>query len=184
LEQLDSVEEFIEKAASFNSKKHPDTEFTVTSVCTKENFDVLKGLFRRLETERVSSKFQWLKSDGNFSDYPAEIEQFISDKLIENIIQLKEANLYGTLCHSGELFFRIDVDGNVRRCYNAQPLYYLGNILKGTFKPLKEAKPCMAPKCTCTVPANRGMILFGQTAGKYALAKSYCESWIRKLREH
>ena len=182
LGQISSYEKFIEKAIAFNSMKHPTTEFLVTSVCTEENFDLLKDIANRIEIEGIRFEFQWLKSEGKYVEYPHHIEQYISNKLIGNLKKTKDAKLFGTLCHSGELFFRIDLDGSVRRCFNAQPLYYLGNITKGTFRRLKEAKPCMAKRCGCTTPANRGMILFGQKAGKYAIAKTYCESWLRKLR--
>ena len=182
LEQISSYKKFIEKAIAFNSMKHPTTDFLVTSVCTEKNFDLLKNVANTLENEGIRFEYQWLKSEGKYVEYPQQIEQFISNKLIVNLKNTKDAKLFGTLCHSGELFFRIDLDGSVRRCYNAQPLYDLGNINKGTFRRLKEAKPCMAKRCDCTTPANRGMILFGQKAGKYAIAKTYCESWLRRLR--
>jgi hypothetical protein len=91
-------------------------------------------------------------------------------------------NLYGTTCHTGELFFRITVSGDVIRRYNPQPLSYLGNITEGTFKPLGKPKPCLSAQCTSTVPANRGMIMFGQQASKPEIAAAQFEGWMRNFR--
>jgi len=179
LDQVPDVGQFIDKASAFKAKKHPDTIFCVTFVCVEENFDALKEVADRFERQGIPFYFTWQRSKGRFLDYTSTVEQSISDKLMPNINKIKNHSLFGTICHSGQLFFRIDVNGTVRRCYNTQPLFYLGNINKGSFRPLKQAQPCLARKCSCTVPANKGMILFGKKAGKMEMANAFYESLIR-----
>jgi len=53
----------------------------------------------------------------------------------------------GRLCDAGRRFFKIDVDGNVRRC--ASTPGSLGNLYKGTIRISKEATPCQANRALC-----------------------------------
>lgn len=183
LTEVKDVDEFIAKAAEFNRIKHPATVFLVTSVCLEEKFGELQGIAEKLEAAGVRFAFQALKVDGKFVKYSnAEIEQGIVDKFVENTDKIRGADLYGTLCHTGELFFRVNVDGQVVRCYNSQPLYNLGNVTDGTFRRFTEAKPCLAARCTCTVPANRGMILYGQKASPMQMALAQGEGLVRRVQ--
>jgi hypothetical protein len=76
----------------------------------------------------------------------------------------------GTLCHTGSQFVRITLDGDALRCYNLQPRFAMGNVVDGSFQWLEEPKPCLAKECTCTVPANRHMIEFGNRVGAARVA--------------
>lgn len=53
----------------------------------------------------------------------------------------------GHLCDAGRKFFKIDVDGNVRRCASASGS--LGNLYRRTIKISKEATPCQVNRALC-----------------------------------
>jgi len=167
--QLRSVDEFIDKAVEFNLKKSASTYFKVTSVVIEDDFENLKAIEQRLTERGVMFQYQVLKIGKKYFKYKAEIEEYINDKLLLNIETIREKNFFGTLCHTGELFFVVRINGDVVRCYNDQSGYYLGNIGKGTFKRFEEARPCMAKRCTCTAPANRNMICYGEKASEVIL---------------
>ncbi len=173
LGQLKSVDEFVDKAVVFNSKKSASTSFIVTSVMMEEDFQNLKAIEQRLTKRGVTFRYQVLKTRGKYFKYKAEVEKYINEKLCLNIETIRDKNFFGTLCHTGELFFRIGINGDVFRCFNDQSCYYLGNISKGTFKRFAKARPCMAKRCTCTSPANRNMICYGEKANKGDIFKTY-----------
>lgn len=179
LSQVRDIDTFISKAAAFNNIKNPPTYFCTTTVMVEEEFDQLQCLARKLENEGVIFKFQPLKSQGKYLPYSSKVEDFLNGKMIKNTEIIRNKNLFGTLCHTGCLFFKIDVNGTVTRCYNMQPFYYLGNITNGTFRRFKQAKPCMARRCSCTVPANRNMIRFGSKAGAFNTALSCVQGGLR-----
>jgi organic radical activating enzyme len=181
MSQLKSVDEFIDKAVAFNSKKSASTSFTVTSVLVEEDFENLRAIEQRLAERGVTFEYQVLKKGGKYFKYKAEIEEQVKEKLSLNIETIRDKNFFGTFCHTGELFFRIGINGNVFRCYNDQSCYYLGNIGKGTFKRFAKARPCMAKRCTCTVPANRNMICYGEKASKRDIVKTYVYCLPRNL---
>jgi hypothetical protein len=52
----------------------------------------------------------------------------------------------------------------------------MGNIADGTFSFLDTAKPCLASKCICTVPANRNMIEFDSNSGMKNILEEYKDS--------
>ncbi|MFC1885079.1 radical SAM protein [Thermodesulfobacteriota bacterium] len=172
LGQIKKIEDFIEKAHVFNATKNRETQFTITSVVTEDNFRETKEIETQFIEKGVPFKYQVMKAGGKFVDYPEAIETYISDRLIEKTEELRGKNLFGTMCRTGQLFFKINVDGEAVRCYSNQPYFHLGN-LKSNFSRFEKPKPCLAGRCTCTVPANRNMIEFGnkapflKTAGEY-----------------
>ena len=171
--QLKSVDEFIDKAVAFNSNKNASTSFTVTSVLVEEDFKNLRAIEQRLTERGVTFEYQVLKKGGKYFKYKAEIEEQVKEKLCSSTEMIRDKNFFGTLCHTGELFFIIGINGDVLRCYNDQICYYLGNISRGTFKRFTKAMPCMAKRCTCTTPANRNMICYEQKADKGNIVKTY-----------
>ena len=166
------IDEFIDKAIAFNSEKKPGTDFTVNSVIMKDNFEQLREIEERFASRNVDFKYQIMKIGGEYQKYSENIESYISEKLIINTEKLRGKRLFGTYCHAGELFFRIEVNGDAVRCYSQQPRFYLGNV-KRTFRRYKEVGPCLARSCTCTVPVNRNMICFGEKATISAISKAY-----------
>jgi len=172
LAQIDSIDEFIEKATAFQSIKNHITDFTVHSVVMEENFEELREIEERLSGAEVDFRYQIMKIRGEYVRYNEEIENYVSDKLIDNTEKLRGRRLFGTLCHTGELFFKINVTGEIVRCYSPQPSFLLGNIQQ-SFTRFKGPKPCLARRCTCTVPANRDMIRYGEKAAAFATAKAY-----------
>lgn len=182
LSQVKDLRDFIAKAVAFNARKYPGTNFSVTSVATEESFEQLKEVEAQLRQQNVAFSFLPLKDNTGYVHYQnPEFEQYISNRAIPNIEKIRNRNLFGTFCHTGELFFVIGVNGGVGRCYNAQFLSFLGNISDGTFRRFQKALPCMSPICTCTVPANRNMICFGQKASKYEMIQAYTEGYRRKI---
>lgn len=183
LEQVRSLDEFVEKAIAFNAAKHPATDFVVTSVALEETFETLKGVSERLEAAGVRFAFQALKIDGQYVAYSnPEIEPYLRGRLIDNTDMIRGLSLYGTKCHTGQLFFRVSVTGQATRCYNPQPLYDLGNVTDGAFKLFDRPWPCLSPVCTCTVPANRGMILYGQKASQAEIAAAHIKGRLREAK--
>ncbi len=180
LDQIDHIDDFVEKAVSFVSMKAAETDFTVTSVVKEDNFEQLKRVEERLTNNGVHTEFQIMKIKGQYVCYNEEIEGYISGKLIRNTETLRGGRLFGTFCHTGRLFFKINVNGEAVRCYSQQPYFYLGNV-KNDFKRYESIKPCLAKQCTCTVPVNRHMICFGEKASAPVMAKTYVMGLVRDL---
>jgi len=174
------IDEFVEKAIAFDSIKDPKTNFAVNSVVMEDNFEQLRAIEERLANRNVDFKYQIMKIRGKYTKYSENIENYISEKLISNTGKLRGKRLFGTYCHAGELFFRIEVNGDAVRCYSRQPHFYLGNV-NGTFRRYTEASPCLARRCTCTVPANRNMIRFGEKATASAITKMYLTGLLKNL---
>lgn len=53
----------------------------------------------------------------------------------------------GRLCDAGRRLFKVDVDGNVRRC--ASTPGSIGNLYKGTLKINEKSMPCQAKRALC-----------------------------------
>ncbi len=164
LNQVQSLTDFVGKCVAFNRLKSPGTHFAVTSVVTEDNFEQLKEIERDLDREGVLFAYQVMRVGGRFVKYPPEIEEHIGASLATNTSSLRDHRLFGTLCRTGELFFKIEVNGDAYRCLMPQALYSMGNITRGTFKRFARPLPCTSLICTCTTPANRNMILYGQKA--------------------
>jgi len=123
-----------------------------------------------LIANQINMSFQRLKTENDgFHKYSEEIENYLKEQFPER----KAANIefsksFGTLCKTGCKFIRIDVDGNVYRCYNYQEkLFALGNI-NDEYKLLKRSMPCLTNKCTCLLPVNQGFIEFKKKNNKFA----------------
>lgn len=123
-----------------------------------------------------------MKDKKGYAQYSNNIETYIADKLISNTKILRNQNFMGTLCHTGELFFKIDVNGNVTRCYNMQPFFLMGNITKGNFKRFMNTKPCLSHRCTCTVPANRHMIRYGNKTNNFFVLKETFSGLVHNIK--
>ena len=173
LSQIKDMDAFIEKAGKFNAAKNPKTDFFINSVIRKETFEQLVEIEKKLKSIGIKVFFQIYRDKSGFTKYDEKIEEYIADKLIRNTNTIRGQDFFGTICYTGKWFFVISVNGDVTRCYNYQPLCYLGNIAKGTFKRFHKAEPCLSHQCTCTVPANRNMILYGQRASNIDKIKRY-----------
>jgi hypothetical protein len=167
------LEQFVNKAEWFNNAMAPHGYFKVTAVVTEANFEVLKGVEERLADKGVPFKYQVMQEDDVYVRYPDSMEKYLRGRLDDNIAQTRGKNFFGRICHTGRLFFTVDVHGECTRCYNVQPRILLGNVLRGTFSLFRESKPCLASKCTCTVPANRNMIEYRTRAGRARVYTEY-----------
>ena len=176
------LEKFVDKAVWFKGIQHPDTEFTVCAVVTEENFDTLINLRDRLKKNDVAWVFQVLKVNEKFVTYPGHIEQAIKDDLTGGTDSIRNWKSYGTVCHTGHLFFVIKPDGRIFRCFSRKPWYnYMGNVRQPNFRLYDGPRPCLAEECTCMVPANRNMIRFGETTGRLAVLKHQAECLLTRL---
>ena len=167
MDQLESHDEFIEKAILFNEKKHPAARLGILAVMKEESFTRLRDIEKQFTQLGIDFQYQVLIEDGiRFHRYPQDIDGYLKDKSSRNTEIIRSSNYFGTLCNAGKDFFVIDVNGDVTRCFSfLQPLFYLGNITKGGFRQLSKPMPCLAARCTCTGPANRNMICYGKKAG-------------------
>jgi len=160
--EVANIESFLIKARHMMANKPPTADFTVTTVGVAEHFPVFSRVAEVCAEAGIPFEVAPLKEDGHFVDVgDAAFEQFMREHPLKNVERIRNMKLFGTVCHAGELFARINAEGDVMRCYNAQPRFYLGNVAEGTFRWLDGPKPCLAAECTCTVPANRNMIEFG-----------------------
>lgn len=160
LSQVKSIDDFIEKAAEFNRLKPRKTDFSVTSVISDENFEILQEIKLKLKKHNIKMNLQRCRTESEYVKYDNEIEKYL-DKNPENSAKitdnLDDANPYGITCAAGYKSYRILKNGDVHRCATEQPdLFLLGNITDKTFKPFNKPMPCLAEKCTCcnTVIAN------------------------------
>jgi MoaA/NifB/PqqE/SkfB family radical SAM enzyme len=171
--QVKDVSRFIEKAVRFKETKRKGTRFIVTAVLLEDDFERLKKIEEKFKESGVNFKFQIRKEKGRYHTYTEEIEAYLSGRLSKNIEKIRGKDFFGTLCHTGRLFFVIQADGNAVRCYNPHPVYYrMGNVADGSFRRLVKTMPCLSRKCSCTVPANRGMIWHGHRAGVLTMVKA------------
>lgn len=170
------VDVFIEKSIWFNSMKNPHTQFAVTNVMTKENFDKLKQIRNKLEKYGIELLFQILRYKSKYVTYPQEIEEYIKDKLTKNQELLRSKSFFGKECYTGNLFFVIDLNGNAYRCYDMMKEGYLGNIVKGTFERYSEPTPCLALKCGCALAVDNNLVLFKERRNIIRIAKYLAKS--------
>jgi MoaA/NifB/PqqE/SkfB family radical SAM enzyme len=172
LEQVRDVEEFFTKAAWFQSAKPAKARFVVTTVGIESDLPKLRPLADRLMDAGIQFEVAPRKEGMEYATYKdPEFVAFMERHALTNVEQIKGRRILGTICHTGSLFARITIDGDVLRCYNYQPRFALGNVVRGDFQWLEGPKPCLARECTCTVPANRNMIEYGNRAPLPELAQ-------------
>jgi MoaA/NifB/PqqE/SkfB family radical SAM enzyme len=167
LEQVRDVGTFVEKARWFQTAKPAGSRFIVTTVGIEPELDRLKALADEFAEAGIAFEVAPRKDGSRYVDYsdPAFVE-FMGRHPLAHVEDIRGARMLGTMCHTGSLFARITLDGDAVRCYNYQPRFALGNVTDGSFRWLDGPKPCLARECTCTVPANRNMIEYGnQTSG-------------------
>lgn len=181
IDEVGSVDDFIERVVAFDARRNRATAFSVVTVLVQEHFEQLKEIERRLSEKGITLSYQPLRVGGKYIRYSDEFEEFLREKSVRKTEAIRHKKLFGTLCHTGELFFKIEVNGDVVRCYNVQPSYFLGNVTKGTFKRFDGPRPCLARRCTCMLPAGRNMIRFGQRASKPALIRAGLQGWTGSL---
>jgi MoaA/NifB/PqqE/SkfB family radical SAM enzyme len=172
-DQIKDKNKFLEKLIRFNLNKNKNTQFSINSVLTEQNFHRLKKIERQLKENNLDFSYQILKQKKKFLNYSNEIENYVSGKTMKNADAIRNFKSFGTFCYTGNIFFKIKLNGNVNRCYSRQKFFYLGNIFDGSFKPFHTLRPCLSKKCTCVVPANRNLICFGEKAGFFQMLHHY-----------
>ncbi len=161
--QIKDIDEFIDKSITFYKAKNNDTKFIISSVLTEQDFEKIKYLDKKLSDNGLILDLQHERTeDGFFIKYSEELDDYISNhKKVDCANFSEKINPYGIECFTGINFFAIDALGNCKRCYGDNNyLSRLGNITDGTFNPYNMPIPCLSQKCTCTLPAQCGMINF------------------------
>lgn len=172
LEQVRDVQAFVEKARWFQSAKPADARFIVTTVGIESELSRLKKLADEFSVAGISFEVAPRKEGSRYTEYTdPEFLEFMNRHALAHVQEIRGARMVGTMCHTGSLFVRITLDGDVLRCYNYQPRFALGNIVRGDFRWLDGPKPCLARQCTCTVPANRNMIEYGNRVGPLSVSR-------------
>jgi len=171
LEQVRDVQEFVDKACWFQAAKPEAAKFIVTTVGIETELPRLQALADGLADAGISFEVAPRKDGSGFIAYtdPAFVA-FMDRHALAHVEDIRGMRMLGTMCHAGSLFARITLDGDGLRCYNIQPRFALGNAVRGDFKWLDGPKPCLARHCTCTVPANRNMIEYGNRVGPLRMA--------------
>jgi hypothetical protein len=179
--QVRDLDGFIEKARWFQSSKPVSSRFIVTTVGVESDLLRLQVLARQFDTLAIPFEVAPMKDGAQFVTYhdPAFV-RFMESRPLRHVDEIKGARMLGTVCHTGAQFVRITLDGDALRCYNLQPRFAMGNVVDGSIQWLKEAKPCLAKECTCTVPANRHMIEYGNRVDAASLAADA----VRAIVEH
>jgi hypothetical protein len=171
LEQVRDLPDFVEKAKWFQKAKPATSRFVVTTVGVESALEPLRSLAGTFDAAAIPFEVAPLKDGASFVAYrDPEFVRFMASRPLGRVEEIRGSRLVGTLCHTGSQFVRITLDGDALRCYNLQPRFAMGNVVDGSFQWLEEPKPCLAKECTCTVPANRHMIEFGNRVGAARVA--------------
>jgi MoaA/NifB/PqqE/SkfB family radical SAM enzyme len=165
LEQVRDVQAFVDKARWFQSAKPTAARFVVTTVGIESDLPRLQHLVHQFADAGIAFEVAPRKDGSRYAQYTdPEFVEFMNSHPLSHVEEIRGRRMLGTMCHTGSLFVRITLDGDVLRCYNIQPRFALGNVLRGDFRWMDGPKPCLARRCTCTVPANRHMIEYGNRA--------------------
>ncbi len=87
-----------------------------------------------------SEKKKWMIFD--------EKEEFIKNNFEFKTNKAKR-NTKNKFCRMGQMYARIEPDGEVYRCCAAGDKMYLGNLLQGTFALLDQPTQCTHDDCPC-----------------------------------
>lgn len=93
----------------------------------------------------------------NYSEKEREkIASFKDDYKFTTSYLSDDTHFEGRLCNAGKNFFKVEVDGNVRRCASCPG--DMGNLYEGTFKLNELATPCSARKALCISQCNSNLV--------------------------
>lgn len=157
--QVKDVDEFLEKASEFNKYKHPSSKFTVGSVLTDDNVEILKEVSQKLQQNDIKFVLQHMRIKNEFVKYSDAAEEFAKTNHPQKNSSFKT---FGKICSAGCRFLFVYEDGSAYRCYSSRLIkkHILGNIKDKNFKLYSCPIPCLLPKCTCPKPYEYGMIDF------------------------
>ena len=182
IEQVKDIDDFIDKAIWYNQQKPNSSSFSASSVVLEENYRQLRDIEQRLTKGNVGFGYQLCHNNGVYIDYPEEIKNYVTKR--QNTLasrNLAGMKIHGTQCHTGQYFFVVDTNGQVRRCFMSQLGGKLGNVLN-KINLFNSPKPCLSQMCTCDVALNRNLILFDQKVKGAALCYTKCQAAIREIK--
>lgn len=177
--------------------------FSISSVLTEENFDLLKAIDQKLvETIQQHLDFQNYIDSNEELFYSERIEKYLNsirnkDMAYDKKYTLKGKTLFGTECSTGQNYVVINPNGDIKRCspiamvpedkkengidISQYGLTKLGNIKSGKIPFYKRAMPCLSDKCICPTFYQEGLIKVGK---KNTLDIIYCKIryiWLYKF---
>lgn len=172
------VEAFLDKARAYRELRaglNPHSSFVVNAVLVPERIKALFAVRDAVEDDGFRFFPQWMKTgDGLYPYTPRDlalIRELTGDA--RDPAEINRAPSYkGTWCEAGAWYFVVDQTGDAWSCRTARRYAdsqdddpaFLGNLAEGTFKRLHRGAPCPFDICPCTVPANRGVVRYGERA--------------------
>ncbi len=153
-----ALDPFLEKLSALAQLRSSHVHATV--VATQSRLPELPALRSRFQNLGLELRIQPEKQDREVIDYsPAEIAQLHSLGG-HNGTGLISPDFSGRMCWAGARYLIVDHKGNAWRCYPARKSRseYLGNLLEGSLLLSAEPRLCRYSACTCSVPAQRGMV--------------------------
>ena len=131
-----------------------------TVVATPALLPQIPAWVERFAARGLRLKVQPEKHDRDVIPYTPQERESLLALGGHNGVQLVEPSFLGQPCWAGARYFIVDHRGEAWRCYPArrQRTERLGNLLDGTLRLDRVAKPCAYEYCSCTVPPQRGMV--------------------------
>lgn len=164
LECIKSINSFIEKVVELNAYKNINTSLRPLSVLTEQNIDILIKIKQALLDSGIALNFQVHKTiENNIFKYSEEsLIKMKENKIIINPHGILTKKTFGTICHTGYQGFVINNKGDVKRCYQNQSLFNLGNIIDEKYCLYSRPLPCLADTCNCLLFPHNNMIRHGE----------------------
>jgi len=141
--------------------------------------EALRQIARSCKDSGIPFEISPYKIRARYVDYDeGPFWDFVSSHMLSGAANVRGTRTFGTICHAGEMFGRITVEGDIVRCYNLQPSFYLGHVLDPSFAWFDGPRPCLATRCSCTVPVERNMPEWGNRMAPAAAVASYVRSLV------
>jgi len=165
--QIKDLDEFFEKLRWFKSESGLDfDDFQLNCVLSEDNFSQTKNLKQRVESEGFKLNVQRMFEGDNYYTYNDEIEEYLrSEKCVDIPLSLireckEDKGICGTACRCGNKFFKVLIDGKIKRCFTFQGYGFdnLGHLAEtAEVKVLKDYTPCFSlnNKCKCYYGFNK-----------------------------
>ncbi len=156
--QVKNIEEFKNKIMEFNKLKPSNTRFSVGSVLSDENCNILKDMANFLKEANIKFCLQHMRIKNSYVEYKKEAADFLAQNA--EIEPGRVINTFSKMCSAGYKFLLIYENGDAYRCYSSRfnRSHYLGNIKDKNFKMFDCPMPCLNSACTCPKPINFNML--------------------------
>jgi MoaA/NifB/PqqE/SkfB family radical SAM enzyme len=161
--------DFLKKSIRIKKKiaKTKKGSFVVNSVVEPGKAHELTGIKNAFKEKGIRFYPQLMRVKGRTVDYNRE-EQAVILKLAEDKDPFKinaGYSLKGKTCYAGTNYFVVTPEGKCYSCYPGKrdESGYMGSIIAGDFKFREQPALCPYDVCPCTVPINRGIVVYEMT---------------------